>query len=131
MPDRQRQQTLFIEPGFDIMHEGRGHKRSGCLVEFINERSLDDVMTTALGLLRESPRTGKALNPQFQHEQVFIHQRCDIERVGLLVIERHPVMAVLEPQCEPLIITPLIEHADFVINEVDQLVPGDRHFAAS
>src|SRR5690606_515108 len=52
-------------------------------------------------------------------------------RVGLAVLQRHPVVAVFGEQLEPGLEALLVEHARLGIAEIDELLVGDGAHAGS
>ena len=81
------------------MHGGVGLIAAGLVIKKINKRALDDMATPAFRFLAIGACALKPPDPELEHEHVFIEQRSRQMRVVLLVIKRHPVMPVIQPQC--------------------------------
>ena len=90
----------------------------------VDEGAVQNVVAAGLRLLREGALALEALDAQFSHEGVFMQQRGDVFGVFLIVVERHPVEAVMGPQIEPFVEPAIVQHAGFFIDEVDQVFAG-------
>ena len=79
------------------MHRGHSFVGPGRIVGFINERAVQDMQAAALGFC-EKVRAIQTLNPQADHEIIFVQKGRDQMWIGLFEIQRHPVMASLQPR---------------------------------
>src|ERR1700716_3786718 len=90
-----RIKLLVVIPGFHVVHGRPGHIYIVGFIALVDLRSLQDMVATALGVLRKRPVTLEPLDPDGEEELVLIHQRRRQQRIGLTPPQRHPIDPVL------------------------------------
>src|SRR5690606_12895524 len=95
------------------------------LVHAFHSGLLEQMMAAALGLLGESATACQTLHTDTQQELVLVHQGRMQTGVLLIVHQRHPVVAILGEQVEPLLVALFIQQAGFRIHKIYKGLTAD------